>query len=165
MCDHNSPRDAPTVQISTHKWDEERKHLERLFQDRINFYLVFASLFMVGLSQIDDPTIRLWSLIVFSAVSALLCLALLRTRKLVQSALDQITSSDDPHPYSWLRNQSILPNANTVLIWVPIVLTIFFSGVTVYYLQKPHEAPSNAYVGTANADHRCPPAVYNLFDH
>jgi hypothetical protein len=52
---------APSVDLRA---DAERKHLEGLLKDRINFYIIFASVFVVGLSEIKDEEIRVAALAV-----------------------------------------------------------------------------------------------------
>ena len=132
------------VQSATKDVDGERTHLEGLLKDRINFYLVFASVFMLGLSRIDDIRIKAWALLTISAVSILIALAVLRTHCLVQSALADIRN-DPNHPYTqyWqgLRTRHHAwydprrRNANYVLIVVPFMLTLFFMCATVFYFR------------------------------
>ena len=78
--------------------EAERRHLEGLFKDRINFHLLFASLFMVGLGKIDDLQVRFWALLTITVVSFLMAVALVRTFNLVRLALKDI-KSDDTSPY------------------------------------------------------------------
>jgi hypothetical protein len=129
--------------------DAERKHLEGLFKDRINFHLVFASLFMVGLSKIDDLGVRVGALATITVVSALMAVALLRTYKLVRQALDEIKSKDPLHPYSrYQENVRWPPNANGTLLWIPFLLSIFFLIMTATYgwtwINAPHEAKTQS---------------------
>jgi uncharacterized membrane protein (Fun14 family) len=76
--------------------DVERKHLEGLLKDRINFYLVFASVFMVGLSRIDNDKVRVAALAAITIVSLLIGLAILRTHLLVRKALVDIKTDKQP---------------------------------------------------------------------
>src|SRR5216683_2858537 len=87
------------IRSETKHVDRERKHLEGLLKDRINFYLVFASVFMLGLSRIEDVRIKAWALLTISVVSLLIALAVLRTHCLVQLALADIRK-DENHPYT-----------------------------------------------------------------
>ncbi len=117
--------------------DAERKHLEGLFKDRINFHLVFASLFMVGLSKIDDLGVRVIALFIITIVSALMAKALCRTYLLVRNALAEIVARCPEHPYS--RYQSIVKspkNANKTLIQIPFWLSAFFLVMTIWYGSK-----------------------------
>lgn len=109
--------------------------LEGLLKDRINFYLLFASVFLLGLARIDpDGPTRVVALGIMSVVSLLIGLAILRTHMLVQQALNDIIKHGGPHPYRRYRaNIKLLPNANKILILVPVVLTICFMGATVFY--------------------------------
>jgi hypothetical protein len=113
--------------------EDERKHLEGLLKDRINFYIIFASVFVVGLSEIKDDTIRVAALVVMTVVSSLIGLAVIRTHLLVGKALDEITK-DETHPYYRFQKEVKFPgNANKFLVWVPVILTTFFLCVTIYY--------------------------------
>ena len=113
--------------------DNERKHLEGLLKDRINFYIVFASVFMVGLSQIADEWIRAWALLAMTLVSLLITLAVVRTHRFVEAALADIRA-DDGHPYTkYWKNIAFPWDANWSLVFVPVVLTLFFAIATVFY--------------------------------
>jgi hypothetical protein len=125
--------------------DAERKHLEGLFKDRLNFQLVFASLFMVGLGKIDDPRVRVEALITITIVSLLMAIALLRTFLLVRQALAEIKHDDPDHPYSdYTKLTWKMPNANTTLIFIPFLLFAFFAILTVSYGMKLHHDPNGA---------------------
>lgn len=117
------------------KVDEERKHLEGLFKDRINFHIVFATLFMAGLSTIDNLGIRVAALATITLVSSLMALAILRSYCLVRLALNDI-KKDLAHPYTIYQAKVWLPNANNSLIPVPFILTLFFFLVTLFYGYK-----------------------------
>src|ERR1035438_6629151 len=91
--------------------NDERKHLEGLFKDRINFHIVFGTLFMAGLSAIDDLRIRVMALVTITIVSGLMTLAILRTYRLVRLALLDIRR-DGTHPYTKYHKIVSLPNAN-----------------------------------------------------
>ena len=73
--------------------DAERKHLETLLKDRLNFYLVFASLFVLGLYRgpVSSPAVEVL-LTAGTMVSLLLFLAVLRTYLLVSAALRELRS-------------------------------------------------------------------------
>jgi len=123
------------VRPETRRVDRERKHLEGLLKDRINFYLVFASVFMLGLSRIDDRWVKVWALFIITAVSLLIALAVLRTHRLVEAALRDIRL-DANHPYTRYRNTIAFPwNANWILLYVPFILTLFFATVTIFYFR------------------------------
>jgi hypothetical protein len=113
--------------------DVERRHLEGLLKDRINFYLVFASVFMLGLSRIEDSGVRVWALATITLVSFLIGLAVVRTHRLVQRALEEIRR-DTGHPYTRYRAAvKFPPNANKILVFIPFILTTFFAAVTTFY--------------------------------
>src|SRR5262245_5334537 len=101
--------------LETERVDQERKHLEGLLKDRINFYLVFASVFMLGLSRIDGGYgIKAWALLTITIVSSLIALAVLRTHRLVEAALRDIRR-DANHPYTRYRSTIAFPwNANWI---------------------------------------------------
>jgi hypothetical protein len=122
--------------------DAERKHLEGLFKDRLNFQLVFASLFMVGLGKIDAPRVRVEALITITVVSFLMAFALLRTFLLVRQALAEIKKADKHHPYTdYAQHTWKIPNANSILISIPFLLFAFFAILTVSYAMKLHHDP------------------------
>jgi len=110
--------------------------LEGLLKDRINFYLVFASVFMLGLSRIDGGYwIKAWALLTITIVSLLIALAVIRTHRLVEATLRDIRR-DETHPYTRYRgNIAFPPNANWILLYVPIILTLFFALVTIHYFR------------------------------
>ena len=124
---------SETESVDLTRVDGERKHLEGLLKDRINFYLVFASVFMVGLSRIDNDKVRVAALAAIMIVSLLIGLAVLRTHLLVRKALAEI-KTDKQHPYYRYQKAVTFPgNANNILVSVPFILTIFFLGVTIFY--------------------------------
>jgi hypothetical protein len=113
--------------------DVERKHLEGLFKDRINFHIVFASVFMAGLSGIDNPKVRVAASGTVTIVSFLIGWAVLRTHRLVYLALEEI-KTDEHHPYYRYQKEVRVPgNANNTLVLVPFILTAFFLGLTIFY--------------------------------
>ena len=125
--------------------DAERKHLEGLFKDRINFQLIFASLFMVGLGKIDDPKVRVEALVTITVVSLLMAVALLRTFLLVSQALAEIRKGDHEHPYSqYAKHTWGIPNANGFLIFIPFLLFAFFAIMTWSYGMKYRSNPNGA---------------------
>ena len=108
--------------------NEERQHLEGLLKDRLNFYLVYASLFLLGSYRLkDDPELHWLVLIIGTIVSLLMALAVLRTHLLVRHALIAI-GKQEQHPYRWLKDKvKLFPfNANYLLVAVPFVLTFLF---------------------------------------
>ena len=109
--------------------DVERKHLEGLLKDRINFYLVFVSVFLLGLSRLDFPQLRVFLLAAVTVVSAAISLAVLRTYRLVEKALEALPTS---HPYKKFRAEvRFPPNANWFLVPVPLFLTVLFFILTI----------------------------------
>ncbi|HEV2806337.1 MAG TPA: hypothetical protein VGW57_15545 [Chthoniobacterales bacterium] len=89
----------------------ERKHLEGLLKDCFNFNLVFTSVFLAGLSHLEEP-IRLVTLIVGTTISLLISLAICRTRLLVGKVLDDLKQSEPDLPYVKYSKQIGLPSAN-----------------------------------------------------
>lgn len=115
--------------------DCERKHLEGLLKDRINFNLVFTSVFLAGLPRIEE-SIRLVALVFVTVVSLLISLAILRTHRLVQLALEEL-KRDPTHPYTRYRKMiNCPPNANSLLIFVPFALTTLFAILTIVAIVK-----------------------------
>jgi hypothetical protein len=108
---------------------EERKHLETLFADRINFYLVFAAGVLAFLFTEQHPRwLVLGALWTVTILSGLMLFALARTLKLVLKVLGELVK-DYPHePYPKYRAQMpwYLPNANGFLMALPVALTGFF---------------------------------------
>jgi hypothetical protein len=135
--------------------NDERKHLEGLFKDRINFHIVFGTLFMAGLSTIDDLRIRVIALVTITIVSGLMALAILRTYRLVRLALLDIRE-DSTHPYTQYQGNVGLPNANNTLIAVPFILTLFFLIATGFYIDQwrtHHEGVKPPYTIFQTDDH------------
>ncbi len=108
--------------------EEERKHLETLFADRINFYLVFAAGVLAFLFDEHHPKrLEQIALGAVTAVSLLMIVALLRTFALVMSILHEIVEKPDKTPYAFYSNKwKWLPNANYSLLALPIALTVLF---------------------------------------
>ena len=110
--------------------DSERKHLEGLLQNRINFYLIFIGLFLGSLYQIYG-VMREVALVAGTVISFLLTLAICRTYGLVARALRDIEDIDPTHPYiKYRRDISFPPNANHVLVIIPIGVTLLFGTLT-----------------------------------
>jgi hypothetical protein len=115
--------------------EEERKHLETLFADRINFYLVFAAgiLIFVFAEKPPEPGFLKIALVVIVMVSGLMLVALFRTFLLVRDVLNDIVKDHRDAPYTQyckrLKGQwwsCWLPNANDFLFALPIAMTAFF---------------------------------------
>lgn len=111
-----------------HDLQEERQHLETLFADRINFYLVFAAgvLAFLFTERRSEPFIRL-ALWTVTIVSGITIVALFRTLALVMIVLNELCK-DSKIPYAKLHEKMpwFLPNANYLLVGLPIALTVFF---------------------------------------
>lgn len=134
------PNAAPDP-ARTARVDAERKHLEGLFKDRINIHLLFASVFMIGLSTLTNPRIKLWALALITVVSLLLAMAILRTYFLVKESLKEI-KLDPAHPYTvYQARVPVRWDALNIMIVVPFVLTAFFLAITLYYTSVLHECP------------------------
>jgi hypothetical protein len=116
---------------SDDRYDSERKHLESLLKDRMNFYLVFSSVFLLGAFRIEgsDSVARILALSAGTIVSLLIALAVVRTNRLVGRVLAQLS---DGHPYQVVKRcMCFPPNANHLLIAVPFILTTLFALLTV----------------------------------
>ena len=70
------------------------------------------------------------SLLFGTFVSILIFLAVLRTHILVQKALSQLKNNGSTY-YKLQNKISLPPDANIILLIVPIILTILFIGLTV----------------------------------
>jgi hypothetical protein len=119
--------------------NDERQYLEGLLTNRIGFHLLFASVFISGLSSIKAPTIRVIVLITITTISALLCLSIIRTWLLVRQALNELKADFADEPYPRYATRAWLGNANWWLVPVPIMLTILFAIITHYYLVLLYE--------------------------
>ena len=110
------------------KLQREREHLETLFADRINCYMVFAAGVLVFLLDKEHANDTLkFALIAVIVASVFMLIALLRTLWLVMIVLDEIVDEYPEEPYSrYHKFLWFLPNANPVLLFLPIVMTIFF---------------------------------------
>jgi hypothetical protein len=115
---------------SIEKLQREREHLETLFADRINFYLVFAAGVLVFLFDKDHPPAILKpALIAVVILSLLMLMTFTRTYLLVKFALDDIVEHHSGEPYARYfaaLDYWFLPNANKTLLGLPITLTVFF---------------------------------------
>lgn len=109
---------------------EERKHLETLFADRINFYLVFAAGVLAFLFDEKHPKVlEIPALLSVTAVSILMLFALWRTYRLVMCILEELLTKHarSPIPYAfYYRRATRVPNANRFLLALPFSLTLFF---------------------------------------
>jgi hypothetical protein len=113
--------------------EEERSHIESLFADRINFYLVFAAGVLAFIfDEHHTKLIAVPVLLIVSGVSIVMCLALLRNYYLVMGVLDEIKDKHGDTPYAFYAGQNCLPNANTMLLVLPFALTALFVYLTVY---------------------------------
>jgi hypothetical protein len=126
--------ESPSPKASLEDLERERKHLESLFADRINFYLVFAAGVLVFLVD-KQPTFRSEKAALFTVVtvSFLMLIALTRTLVLVWLVLDELMVAypDAPYPryHKALEKEPLnymLPNANVLLLCLPLAMTLFF---------------------------------------
>ncbi len=114
--------------------ESERKHLEGLLKDRINYFMVFASVVVIGVPNIINEKVRVVALLAWTTASFLMSFAILRTHRLVTEALEEIKKHYPHHPYKvWSAKIKFPGNANTLLVLVPFVLSIVFAGITIYY--------------------------------
>jgi hypothetical protein len=107
---------------------EERKHLETLFTDRINFYLVFAAGVLAFLFDEHHPKwLERSALIAVTVVSLFMVAALWRTFRLVMCVLKELLKKHEGIPYAfYYKRATWVPNANRFLLALPISLTFFF---------------------------------------
>jgi hypothetical protein len=63
----------------------------------------------------------------------LIGLAVIRTHLLVRKALDEITKDETQPSYRYQKEVKFPGNANKILVWVPVILTIFFICATIHY--------------------------------
>jgi hypothetical protein len=140
------------------KVDEERKHFENLFQQRINFLLVFASIFVAAVLAIKDDYLRLVALFVATMLSLLFTLAIVRTYRLVKIALDEIIEKDKDHPYTNYQERIAFPwNANNSLVVVPFIITALFAYMWIHYVRGPRDSSKDEHTITVfqdNSDRR-----------
>lgn len=114
--------------------DAERQYLEGLLNNRLNFYMVFASLLIVGLFGSDAITTsqRVVGLAFGAAVSTVLGLAVWRTHLLIEHILDQLNTAAW-HPYAVARREVncsrfriLRVNANVTFALIPSILAVLF---------------------------------------
>lgn len=113
--------------------DSERKYLEGLLVSRIGFYLIFAPVYLQFAYQAPiEPWMRTVVLGIGTVASVLLGLAIWRTHRLVQNALDKIEKTAPSHPYAMLKKDISWPpwNANKVLLGIPLIITFLFVVLT-----------------------------------
>ena len=113
------------------RFDVERKHLEGLLKDRLNFYIVFAAVFLLGSLNLTWVRARAWVLTGGTIVSLLIGIAVVRTHRLVGKTLAEL-EKDETHPYTIIKQRvRIPPNANGFLVAIPFVLTALFAGLAI----------------------------------
>lgn len=102
--------------------------MEKLFSDRINFYLVFAAgVFIFLLDKNPCNTYAVPILLCTFLISILMLFALWRTFLLVNRVLKEIKDAYHMEVYSESAKAITFPvNANKYLIAVPIVLLLYF---------------------------------------
>lgn len=109
---------------------QEREHIETLFADRINFYLVFAAgVLLFVFDKPHDAMLLKAALAIVIFVSVLMLVALLRTFLLVKAILSEITDHHHEAPYTRYCEhieRYRLPNANNFLFALPAAMTAFF---------------------------------------
>ena len=121
------------------KVNDERKHLEGLLKDRINFHLLFAGVFMAGLSSMTDKTLRFWVCLAITIISFIIFAAVYRTTLLVRRALDEILNFKPAQPYRTYSEMVWFKlNANNILLVVPLLLTVAFGIATRFCWRDSH---------------------------
>jgi hypothetical protein len=134
--EHMKPKTEEVMEVvpSLDELQRERKHIETLFADRINFYLVFAAgVLIFVLDKEHAPGILKIALGAVIAVSILMLIALFRTLLLVLMVLKEIVKYYPDLSYSrYCKRLWYLPNANRVLFLLPVTMTALFCYA--YYL-------------------------------
>jgi uncharacterized membrane protein len=132
---------------SIEKLQEERAHLETLFADRINFYLVFAAGVLAFLFDEHHKWLETPALVVVVAVSLCMLFTFWRTFRLVKLVLDEICTKHPEAVYSFYAKKVWeVGNANWFLLMLPILLTLYF----VYALIVSLCPPSSAICGSSH---------------
>ena len=125
---------------SIEELQEERVHLETLFADRINFYLVFAAGVLAFLFDEHHKWLETPALVAVVAVSVCMLCAFWRTFRLVKSVLDEICEKHGDAVYSfYARKVWEVGNANWFLLMLPVLLTAYFIYALIVSL---HSQPS-----------------------
>jgi hypothetical protein len=128
-------KNSDSEKLSPPDINDERKHLEGLLKDRINFYLVFAPALIIVISEIKCRWIKILILIIGTLVSGLMTLAIWRTHRLVEKALSEIESEYSDHPYIRWRNAVKYPeNANKYLLRIPFIFTFLLAIMTLAFM-------------------------------
>jgi hypothetical protein len=106
---------------------EERVHLETLFVDRINFYLVFAAGVLAFLFDEHHKWLETPALFFVVLVSLCMLCAFWRTFRLVKFVLDEICEKHPREVYSFYAKKVWeVGNANWFLLMLPVFLTVYF---------------------------------------
>lgn len=122
---HGSKAKAP--KHSLEKLQKEREHIEGLFADRINFYLVFAAGILIFVfDRPHEPELLKDALLAVVIVFLSMFVALLRTFFLVKDVLHEIERHKDAPYTEYAKRLWVLPNANDMLMFLPFVITAFF---------------------------------------
>jgi cytochrome c biogenesis protein CcdA len=111
----------------------ERTYIENLLAARINFFLVFASFYLVAVFGSDKiaATHRAIALILGGMVSLVMALSVLRTTALVEQVLRSFRDKHPDHPYSLAHNVLetrwwVKFSANTYISLLPWGITLAF---------------------------------------
>jgi hypothetical protein len=111
----------------------EREYLEKLLSTRLNFFMVFASLLLVGLSADGvSSEQRRAGFTIGVIVSALIFLSVWRTHRLIDYVLKQLTTVEQ-YPYTEARKSlegrwvsRVIQNANVAFASMPALIAILF---------------------------------------
>jgi hypothetical protein len=126
------------------KLQKEREHIERLFADRINFYLVFAAGILIFVfDRPHEPELLKDALFAVVIVSLSMFVALLRTFFLVKDVLHDIERHRDEPYTQYSKRLRMLPNANDLLLFLPIAITAFFVYAFIKVWQDFPALPNN----------------------
>ena len=121
--------------------DDEREYLEGLLNARFNYYIVFTSLFIFAVFRTPlDNLERGIVLFIGAFVSALIGLAVHRTKLLVEESLKELKTVTG-HPYLSLyqrvssrsnRYWILKTSANNYIIYVPWLITLLLVALALF---------------------------------
>ena len=143
--------------------DDERQYLENLLNQRFNFYLVFVSFFLFGIfgGSLGNME-RGIALVIGAFISLFIALAVLRTRMLVEEALNDLRELHR-HPYGTLYKRlkdkekyktkwywpfnwygPLRTSANNYIATVPWLVTMLLLALAIFSLVSGSDTPAEA---------------------
>jgi len=130
------------IEKKIQSFEKEREYLEGLLNSRFNFYLVFASLFLVAVLNKDailTDKQRIVLLFAGASVSLLIALSVLRTNIRVNQILEWLEKNAPDHPWSTISKKPIWIvtfRAGTYLTAASLLITSLFFGLAVWQLKR-----------------------------